>query len=1023
MGPHAPRQGRQPAQKSKPASFKAKSSPGKSKAKASKSTKPTASTSAAPLDVYSYSSSIKRPRGDVDPESRPQKAPLKSKSKGKGKAEDSDSESESDGSDGDEDALDMGGAKMEGLYMGGSDGGVRSEDDEEIDSDEAFEDEEDMPAKPNKGKGKARGRSDQPTDIDLDEDEVDMDDEDGEGYYDLAQVLDDGEYDSEDSDEDSDESNDSNEAMEDGDDSDDSEYAGALDKLSSFVEGLESKKRKISDEEEGGKKKKRVVLKERTEAYPEGEFVAVSAPDGTVQDKVNLDDLLASFAGSKNPRLAALRKSLKPLAAASAASTSKSTANSHLKAAGPLAAPLPARLQDKIEREVAYEKTKEETDKWNETVRRMKGESGLGVEGARHERLTLPLMGGAGDVTRDPNAAEWSAKFQPSNALEASIQSLLVAGQMQPHDLQKAEKAALASLDPADVAARQAELRQQRDLMFRAERKAKRVSKIKSKAFRRIHRRAKGKEGGPDLSIEDMAELDRIDGGDRVTEEKARMEIARARERVTLKHSTKGGRWSKSVGGIEGLDEERNTAVREMVARGEQLRKRIAGAESGDEPDEFDDSGSEEEDAEDADFDRIRGTAFDELASLDAKDAAAAANGPKLKGVLNMKFMKDAIARGERKTQGEADDLRRRLELMDEAADREDEEDSGDDQPTGMSAQVQGNLGRMVFGPSGAAQPPPPPVATNSKSTQHTTKLNGPLAITSASSLRQSPLTLSDSAARVEENPWLAVDDSQPSSGKVSRKMNKATVGKDSRDASRSAAKVDRHKSKLSDAREAEKDDAQVEIDPEVVLALANAPSAPQLTTGARMTSGGGKKVSAVAVRGDDDDSSDEDDEEQHDAQRGRGPAAFKQRELVAKAFAGDDVVADFEAEKRREIERDAPKEEDNTLPGWGAWSGKGVKKARNAKKFITKIPGIEPEQRKDASYSNVIISEKKDKKAAKYLLKDLPFPYTSAAQHDHKLRTPLGGEWSTSTVLRDQTMPRVLIKPGVTIRPVDKKI
>lgn len=107
------------------------------------------------------------------------------------------------------------------------------------------------------------------------------------------------------------------------------------------------------------------------------------------------------------------------------------------------------------------------------------------------------------------------------------------------------------------------------------------------------------------------------------------------------------------------------------------------------------------------------------------------------------------------------------------------------------------------------------------------------------------------------------------------------------------------------------------------------------------------------------------------------------------------------------------------TLITQGSWSGKGVKKAKNPRKFITKIPGIEPGKRQDASFSNVIISEKKDKKAAKYLLKDLPFPYTSAAQHEHKLRTPLGPEWSTSTVLRDQTIPAVLIKPGVTIRPV----
>lgn len=55
-------------------------------------------------------------------------------------------------------------------------------------------------------------------------------------------------------------------------------------------------------------------------------------------------------------------------------------------------------------------------------------------------------------------------------------------------------------------------------------------------------------------------------------------------------------------------------------------------------------------------------------------------------------------------------------------------------------------------------------------------------------------------------------------------------------------------------------------------------------------------------------------------------------------------------------------------------------------------------------------------------MLKDLPFPYTSAAQHEHKLRTPLGPEWSTATVLRDQTMPQILIKPGVTITPVSRR-
>lgn len=47
------------------------------------------------------------------------------------------------------------------------------------------------------------------------------------------------------------------------------------------------------------------------------------------------------------------------------------------------------------------------------------------------------------------------------------------------------------------------------------------------------------------------------------------------------------------------------------------------------------------------------------------------------------------------------------------------------------------------------------------------------------------------------------------------------------------------------------------------------------------------------------------------------GVKAFKQRDLVAEAFAGDNVVEDFAAEKARQIEADAPKVEDTSLPGW----------------------------------------------------------------------------------------------------------
>jgi U3 small nucleolar RNA-associated protein 14 len=477
-------------------------------------------------------------------------------------------------------------------------------------------------------------------------------------------------------------------------------------------------------------------------------------------------------------------------------------------------------------------------------------------------------------------------------------------------DLQKAEKQALATLDPADVAARQAELRQQRDLMYRAERKAKRVAKIKSKAYRRIHRKLKGKQGanGLDgLSLEDLAEMDKLDGGDRVAEQTARMEVERARERATLKHSSKGGRWSRTdIGGLEGLDAERNSAVRDMAARNEQLRRRIAGLGDDDASgDEFDSgsSGDENEDDADRDVDDIRRDAMDELKSLEAKERALAANAPKLKGVVGMKFMQDAIKRGERQAQLQAEELQGKLERIGQQAERGlDGGSDAEDEPLAMSEQVQGNLGRLVFGPSstkpaGVSQAEQP-VATSAKANSLTAKLSGPLTVESArASTSRSPLVAAATAEssisnNEESNPWLAVGE-DGSAGRVSRKSNKATFGKDARDATRVADKAARTKSKQTDAREAERDDAQVDIDPTSALVAASAKrrNVPQIGNTPSVVNG--KAVARPAQPdGSDEDSGDEDDDEAIDAQRGKGHAAFKQRELVAKAFAGDNVVA-----------------------------------------------------------------------------------------------------------------------------------
>lgn len=94
-----------------------------------------------------------------------------------------------------------------------------------------------------------------------------------------------------------------------------------------------------------------------------------------------------------------------------------------------------------------------------------------------------------------------------------------------------------------------------------------------------------------------------------------------------------------------------------------------------------------------------------------------------------------------------------------------------------------------------------------------------------------------------------------------------------------------------------------------------------------------------------------------------------------------------------------------------GAWGGKGVKKRKTNPKFLKTTAGIEASERKDAGKNNVIITEKKDKKARQFQVKDLPYPYTSIAQYEARFNNPLGAEWNSRSIHQKETMPRVTKK------------
>ena len=191
-----------------------------------------------------------------------------------------------------------------------------------------------------------------------------------------------------------------------------------------------------------------------------------------------------------------------------------------------------------------------------------------------------------------------------------------------------------------------------RELMFRADTKAKRIAKIKSKTYRRLKKKQKQKL------------MEKLDGDEGSADEEKRLqhEVERARERATLKHKNTG-KWAKAMKARGELDQDQREEVLEMLQRGERLREKIHAKGEGDEDED-------ESSDESGDEGQIRASAFDEVARL----AEESPERPE-KSLFSMKFMKDAMVRDNKKAQDMADEFLKDLVGSDVDAASDNEED------------------------------------------------------------------------------------------------------------------------------------------------------------------------------------------------------------------------------------------------------------------------------------------------------------------------------------------------------------
>lgn len=704
-----------------------------------------------------------------------------------------------------------------------------------------------------------------------------------------------------------------------GDTEDDAVHLTKLASLQKFVTTLDGKDQNVSH------------LRNSTSSAQES--VAPSEFGISSGTKLTVADLIPSITDSH------LKKSLRLLADSAPTAFRRRTGIPRK-----LEVPLPKRQQDRLDRAAAFESSKETLNRWIDTVKHNR----------RAEHLSFPLQRPQARVNQGIERVLSATQPQSLNSLESTIRNILLesglaatqqgADEDREDDLKglKTNKIALQAIQ-----ARRANLRKARDLLFREEIRSKRIKKIKSKSYRRVHRKEREK-----FAQEEKIALTGA-GVDDSEIDKERNDRRRAEERMGARH--RDSKWAKGVkdDGRAAWDEEARGGIVEMARRGEELRRRIEGKET---HANENDSISSETDSEDVsedyngDLDQSNHQkSQDRLRKLEGMndELDGVTENPK-SGLFSMKFMKNADALRKAKNDADVESLQKELAGEDRTASEQDEEGFGRRHygPTNPKHSTN-NTGKQLehefeerdFSysdeepPQGKGDEEDREIIVGASTNGLPSKGAGrDRRLTKNSHMRAklSRAHIQDSYPENTDNPWLVSDNGSRMRDRNSQNSVAAAIITNTfapRDSTphrkdntlRSAGKVttkEENYPKITQTREVDTCTGLIHSDTE--------------------------------------------DEDSH-----RLPFVLRDQDLIRKAFAGDDVMADFEKEKQDATHNEEEKMIENVLPGWGSWTGAGTskKEQKRQSRTVTKQDGIPKGKRQDAKLDRVIINEKRVKK------------------------------------------------------------
>lgn len=795
--------------------------------------------------------------------------------------------------------------------------GVGDDDeDSDIDSDEAFGASDDEKFQgysfggKSKDKKKKKGKN-QAQDDDSSDDDDDLESL-GSDAIDLADALDMSMSDDDD--------------VAEGEEQSDEEDSGSDDSGSS-----EESEDSESDVSESGVKK--WVDKFSGIADDEEETVA------PIKSKIDLKDL--GMLGGLDP---SLKKSLKLMAKEGKSSKPQK-----------LEVPLARRQQARLDRGVAYEQANKTLDRWTETVKHNR----------RADHLVFPLAQTETGLARHDNTeiAPLDGKT-PGNELEQTIMGIVEASGLVPKADNEPKE--YVNEDGESVTRKEywAAKRREREVKSREEARAKRIKKIKSKAYHRVHRREREKNELKDQEALVAAGL--VDSED----EREARDRQRATERMGARH--RDSKWAKMAkkGGLAVWDDSVREGMTDMARRDEELRRRVDGRGDG--------SGDEESDysADSADVnDRKR--LLKELQSLDGEDQDSA---PQSR-LMNMAFMKKAENRRKDENDDMIKQIRRELASDEEMSEPEPEAE---------------DIGRKQFGVANTVKELAPAAAAKSKKdkTTNTKDLNTNGTTTATNKVDKSsapavPATIYQEAADETAGAWSAAAPSKPHRRAKKQKENDNSVDVLDIDSSAAFVKPSVPTTRPKAAKNVMVADRDSSDDDDRHLV--------QFRDQELLDKAFGGLDVVADFEAEKRAQEEEDDEKVIDNTiPGWG------------SWVGDGVSA---KETKRHAGRFLTKQE-------------GIKKNKRKdsklKNVIVNEKTIKVSSDPCRTHGKHHCQLTSTQKNNKYLASQLPHTFENSTQYERSLRVPVGPEWVTKKTHQDAVKPRVIVKQGI-IAPMAK--